>query len=373
MPGAAAGGASAGGATPRSLDADLDRALRRLLDRCTFPPAGTTVTCGVSGGADSAALLVLAVRAGCDVTAVHVDHGLRPGSATEAEHVAGVAARLGARFEARTAPIAPGPNLEARARDARHRALGPHALLGHTADDQAETVLLAMLRGAGLAGLAGMGPAQHPILGLRRADTVALCAALDLAVVDDPSNRSPAHRRNRVRHELLPLLDQIAERDVAALLARRAELLRDDAALLDALAESLDPTDARALTRAPLPLARRAVRRWLAPSLGGYPPDAAAVERVLAVARGKSVACEVAGTTPGGVRVARTRGRLRVTPAVPSSMLEKKLGNEPVSPKEGSAAEVVSPPNGTEAEGQVGTRHPAPQLLVGDQGQAGDL
>ena len=285
----------------------------QLLDRCTFPLPDTGVVCGVSGGADSSALLVLAVLAGCEVTAVHVDHGLREGSIEEASVVEDLAALIGARFEPRTAVVAPGPNLEARARAARHGALGPHALLGHTADDQAETVLLAMLRGAGLAGLAGMTPARHPILGLRRAETVALVEALGLHPVDDPTNASPVHRRNRVRHELLPLLDDLAERDVAALLARQAALLRDDAELLDELATDVDPGDARALGAAPAPLARRAVRRWLAPLLGGYPPDAAAVERVLAVARGEAVACEVAGSSGGPLRIVRSHGKLRVT------------------------------------------------------------
>ena len=285
----------------------------QLLGRCTFPVAGTRVVCGVSGGADSSALVVLAVLAGCEATAVHVDHSLREGSADEANVVERLAALVGACFEARTAIVMPGPNLEARARTARHRALGTDALLGHTADDQAETVLLAMLRGSGLAGLAGIAPARHPILGLRRAETVALVTALGLHPIDDPTNDSPVHRRNRVRHELLPLLDDLAERDVAALLARQAALLRDDSELLDELATDLDPGDARALGAAPAALARRAVRRWLAPLLGGYPPDAAAVGRVLAVARGEAQACEVAGVEGGPLRIARSRGKLRVT------------------------------------------------------------
>jgi tRNA(Ile)-lysidine synthase len=126
--------------------------------------------------------------------------------------------------------------------------------------------------------------------------------------VEDPSNADPAHRRNRVRHEVLPLLDRVAERDVAALLARTAALVGDDAALLDDLAAALDPTDAAALAAAPVPLARRAVRRWLVAAAPPYPPDAATVERVLAVARGEHRATEVGG----GRRVARTAGRLRL-------------------------------------------------------------
>jgi len=281
----------------------LARVAAPLLARCSFPPAGTAVTCAVSGGADSTALLALAVAAGCRATAVHVDHGLRPGSADEADSVAANAARLGAAFEAVRVEVADGPNLEARARAARYAVLPAAVLTGHTADDQAETILVNLLRGSGLDGLAGMGPDRHPLLGLRRSETRAVCAGLDLPIVDDPSNADPRHRRNRIRHELLPLLDAIAERDVAAVLARQAGALRAEAELLDALAAALDPTDAAALAAAPPALARRAVRRWLADP---YPPDAAAVERVLAVARGEAVACEV----DGGRRIRRSGMRL---------------------------------------------------------------
>jgi tRNA(Ile)-lysidine synthase len=276
-----------------------------LLARCTFPPRGTEVTCAVSGGADSLALLVLAVEAGCRVTATHVDHGLRPGSEAEAGVVAGAAARFGAAFRSERAVVAPGPNLEARARAARYAVLPADVLTGHTADDQAETVLLNLLRGAGLDGLAGMAPDGHPLLALRRAETRTLVAACGLKPVEDPSNADPAFRRNRVRAEVLPLLDAVAGRDVAAVLARQATLLRDEAALLDALAAAVDPSDARALAAAPPPLARRAVRRWL---IAGreHPPSAAAVERVLAVARGEVRATEV----DDGRRVSRHQGRL---------------------------------------------------------------
>ncbi|MGE3620187.1 MAG: tRNA lysidine(34) synthetase TilS [Acidimicrobiia bacterium] len=279
-----------------------------LLARCDLPPPGTPVTCAVSGGADSLALLVLATEAGCRATAVHVDHGLRPGSAAEAEVVAAAAAARGAGFRAERVEVAPGPNLEARARVARYAALGPGALTGHTADDLAETVLLNLVRGAGLDGLAGFDPSRRPLRRLRRAETAALCVAVGLDPVRDPSNEDPAFRRNRVRHELLPLLDAIAERDVVPLLARQAELARADRSLLDELAAGLDPTDARALAAAPLPLARRAVRRWLRTGPERHPPSSAEVERVLAVARGEAVACELGG----GRRVVRSAQRLRV-------------------------------------------------------------
>ena len=157
--------------------------------------------------------------------------------------------------------MAPGPNLEARARAARYGVLPADVLTGHTADDQAETVLLNLLRGAGLDGLAGIAPGpRHPILALRRHETRALCQAVGLTPVDDPTNADPAFRRNRVRHELLPLLDDIAGRDVVAVLARQAAAPAGTRpTLLDGLAAALDPTDARALAAAPAALARRAV------------------------------------------------------------------------------------------------------------------
>ncbi|NBU15911.1 MAG: tRNA(Ile)-lysidine synthetase, partial [Actinobacteria bacterium] len=129
-----------------------------LLARCNFPPPGTAADCAVSGGPDSMALLVLAVAHGLDVTAVHVDHSIRPGSARDAGLIAPVAARLGAKFVTRTVTVEPGPNLEARARQARFAALPPGSMTGHTADDQAETVLINLLRGAGTAGLSAMEP-----------------------------------------------------------------------------------------------------------------------------------------------------------------------------------------------------------------------
>ena len=211
--------------------------------------------------------------------------------------------------------MAPGPNLEARARAARFAVLPAGVATGHTMDDQAETILVNLLRGAGADGLAGMetGP-RHPILGLRRHETVALCAAAGLAPVCDESNDDPAFVRNRIRHELLPLCTQVAGRDPVPLLARQAGVLRGEVALLDALADELlpDPTDAKAVTAAPRPLARRALRRWLRQAGGGeHPPSLAEVDRTLAVAAGAAVGTELTG----GQRVRRTRGRLRVEPA----------------------------------------------------------
>ena len=279
-----------------------------LLARCCF--AAGSIDAAVSGGVDSLALLVLAVATGRPVTAFHVDHGLRPGSAAEAEQVAAAAAALGAGFRALSVTVDPGPNLEARARAARRAVLPPGVATGHTADDQAETVLLNLIRGAGLTGLAGMraGP-RHPILALRRAETERLCAEAGLEPLRDPSNADGRFRRNRVRHEVLPLLEAVAERDVAGVVARQAGLLGEDEDLLESLAAAVDPTSVGALAGAPAPLARRALRRWLA-SDEGYPPSAAAIERVMAVVRLETSAAEI----EGGVMVSRSAGRLRLQP-----------------------------------------------------------
>jgi tRNA(Ile)-lysidine synthase len=263
----------------------------------------------VSGGADSLALLALAVIADCDVVAHHVDHGLREGSHQDVRVVNGLATALGVEVVVHRVEVAPGSNLEARARSARLGALPAGVATGHTADDQAETVLLNLLRGAATDGLSGMlaGP-RHPILGLRRAETHRLCSELGLFPVEDPTNRDPAYLRNRIRHELLPMLCELAGRDVVPVLARQAGLLADDAALLGELAAALDPTDAKAVANAPAAIGRRAVREWLR---SGHPPDLATVERVLSVATGGALAADVGS----GRSVRRSQGRLRLEPA----------------------------------------------------------
>jgi tRNA(Ile)-lysidine synthase len=287
-----------------------------LLPRCRFPAPGTAVSCAVSGGADSLALLVLACQAGLKVTAIHVDHGLRPGSAAEAARVEGAAARFGAAFEARRVSVGAGPNQEARARRARYDALPEGVLTGHTADDQAETVLLNLLRGAGADGLAGMrihGRVSRPLLDLRGHETRALCEELSLSVFQDPTNDDLGFTRNRVRHVLLPLMAELAGRDLVPVLARQAGILAAEVELLDELAARVDPCDARALAGAEPALARRAVRQWLRADAAPehHPPTSAEVERVLDVARGRVVACQVSG----GRHVRRSGGRLRLTGA----------------------------------------------------------
>ncbi len=299
--------------------ADASVMIAQLLERCTFART-PDLALAVSGGPDSLAMLALACQTNVAVTAFHVDHQLRPGSSEEANVVASAAERLGAGFEALTVAVAPGPNLEERARIARFDVLPRGAATGHTADDQAETVVLALLRGSAWAGLSGMDPGPtKPILGLRRAETVGLCAHLGLTPVEDPSNNDPAFRRNRVRHELMPLLNDIAERDVVPVLARQAGLLRQGGHVLGQLAEQLDPTDAKALAGAHPAVAREAVRNWLWTQTGAaHPPDLAAVDRVLGVARLEATATEVSGA----FRVERSQQQLRIVPitrAAPAS------------------------------------------------------
>lgn len=289
-----------------------------VLDGVDLTGLVAPVVVACSGGADSLGLLAIVAAAGLDPVAVHVDHGLRPGSAHDASAVARAAALLGVRVHATAVTVAAGGNLEERSRDARYAALeaarielgATAVLVAHTADDQAETVLLNLLRGSGARGLSGMparrGTVVRPLLGVRRADVRAVCAAHGLVPVEDPSNQDLAHRRNWVRHHALPALSDGAQRDLVPVLNRQAAVLRAEADLLDELAGALlaeagaaQPT-AKVLAGAHPALARRAVRQWL----GSPPPSLAEVERVLTVARGECRAAELAG----GRRVWRQNG-----------------------------------------------------------------
>jgi len=299
--------------------AEVDALVKRLVG---LHDVRAPVVVGCSGGPDSLALLVLASAAGLDPVAVHVDHGSRPDSNADGAAVAARAAQLGVSARTEQVEVSRGPNYEARARAARYAALerarhdaGASAvLIGHTADDQAETVLLNVLRGSASAGLGAM-PARRdlivrPLLEVRRADTEALCAAMGWEPVRDPSNDDVTLRRNWIRHEILPALSAGAGRDLVPVLARQAAILRDESDYLDSLARAAWPADgarpARPLTEMPPVLARRSVRLWLGPP----PPSLDEVERVLDVARGDVRATEVAG----GRRVWRTGGHLHVEP-----------------------------------------------------------
>jgi tRNA(Ile)-lysidine synthase len=280
---------------------------------------GTSVVVACSGGPDSLALLALTAAADIAVEAVHVDHGLRDGTASDFAVVADAAGALGVRARSVRIDVGSGGNLEARARDARYAALDAArveagaalVLVGHTADDQAETVLLNLLRGAATAGLAAMrevhGTIVRPLLGLRRADTTEICARLRFVPVVDPMNSDGRFRRVWLRREVIPTLEAGAGRDLPALLARQAEVLRDETDLLEslatlALADAGDPPRIAVLAALDPALARRAVRQWL----GGRPASLATVDAVLAVVRGERRAVEV----PGGARVVRRGGRL---------------------------------------------------------------
>ena len=284
-----------------------------LLTRCTFPAAGTAVACGLSGGPDSAALVALASAKGLEVTAWHVDHGLRPSAGADAESARAIADRFGAGFELRRVQVDLGPNLEARARAARYGAMPGDVLVGHTADDRAETVLFNIGRGGGLAGAAaphaGVG---RPLLGLRRFETHTLCEQLGLPTVRDPMNDDLSFSRVAIRNEVMPALARALGRDPVPLLNRHADLASQALDVIADLAAGLDRTSAAALVAAPRAVATEALRGWIAETVGSA-PTAASIDRVLDVAEGRRVATEITG----GHRVARTAGRLRVEPRHP--------------------------------------------------------
>jgi tRNA(Ile)-lysidine synthase len=244
-----------------------------------------------SGGADSLALAFaaryVAIRRYLEYAAVVIDHGLQDGSAEVAGRARQHLERLGyadvtvTTVEVdQTAPVGP----EAAARQARYRALDTEArarsatvLLGHTIDDQAETVLLGLARGSGGRSLAGMAPrAGHllrPFLHIRRATTEQACAELGLSPWQDPHNTDRRFTRVRVRESVLPTLENELGPGVTEALARTAELLRDDTELLDRLASDAyrtteglggtDTLDCAALESQPAALRRRILRLWL--------------------------------------------------------------------------------------------------------------
>jgi tRNA(Ile)-lysidine synthase len=239
-------------------------AVRLAVRRClTGLPGGSMVLVACSGGPDSLALAAatafVAPRLGLAAGLVTVDHGLQDGSADRARSMASWAGTAGfAPVEVATVDVAGLPGgPEAAARTARYAALAAAAdrlgattvLLGHTQDDQAETMLLALARGAGPRGLSGMphrrGILARPLLDVSRADTRKACAALGLATWDDPHNTDPAYARSRVRADALPALIAALGPAVVDNLARTATQLAADNAALDALA-----TDALAAARA---------------------------------------------------------------------------------------------------------------------------
>jgi tRNA(Ile)-lysidine synthase len=287
-----------------------------------------------SGGADSLALAAAiafeAPRAGVPAGAVTVDHGLQDGSAARAEETAGLLRNLGlSPVTIVRAHVGSTGGPEAAARSARYGALasvaasqGARVALGHTLDDQAETVLLGLGRGSGPRSVAGMVEIRaddgitwwRPLLAIRRTTTRAACAAQELPVWDDPWNADPAYTRVRLRDEVLPLLEDVLG-GVAPALARTAAQLREDLEALDALAAAALPPGEELpvdeVAGLPAALRRRVLRLWL---LERAVPDLqavhlAAVDALLTRWRGQGRI-----DLPGGAGVVRTSGRLVLLP-----------------------------------------------------------
>jgi tRNA(Ile)-lysidine synthase len=309
-------------------------ALRRLL---TGLPPDSLVLVACSGGADSLALAgaaaFVAPRLGLCAGLVTVDHGLQAGSVSRAAEVAAWGTRIGlAPATVETVAVTGPGGPEAAARSARYAALTGAAtavgaaavLLGHTRDDQAETVLLALARGAGPRGLAGMPSRRtrdgvvflRPFLPVSRADTRAACAELGLTPWEDPHNVDPAYARARVRAAMPILVDALGP-DVVPNLARTAALVAADLAALDELAtaaEVADPDGAlRVVDLAALPAAlrTRVLRRF---ALGLGAPGGAlsaihidALEALVVAWRGQGPVA-----LPGGIEVVRRADRIQV-------------------------------------------------------------
>ena len=298
----------------------LERADRSLLVACSGGPDSLALAAGVAHAARGA---------GLPYAGVVVDHGLQERSAEVADTARAALTGLGyadvtvVRVEVATDGSGP----EAAGRDARYAVLttesavrGATLLLGHTRDDQAETVLLGLARGSGARSLAGMAPRAdgrlRPLLGLPRSTTVACCAELGLQPWSDPHNVDPAYARVRVRGRVLPVLEDELGPGVAAALARTAALLRADADLLDQLAADAAPDLARdggldcsGLSALPAALRTRVLRDWLR-TLGARGLSADHVAAVDALVTGWH------GQGPAhlpGVRVGRTDGFLRAT------------------------------------------------------------
>jgi tRNA(Ile)-lysidine synthase len=303
---------------------------------------GDLVLVACSGGADSLALAAATAfvgqRAALRVGAVTVDHGLQGGSAERAEAVAEALRKLELDpVEIATVQVGTVGGPEGAARTARYGALDAAAerlaaaavLLGHTADDQAETVLLGLTRGSGPRALAGMpartGRYRRPLLGLTRAEVRAACLAEGLEPWDDPHNADPAYTRSRIRHEVLPALEQSLGPGAAAALVRTARLLRADAEALDAIAAQAAADCARdggldcaALAALPGAVRTRVLRA--AAVAAGSPAGALALNHVEAVER---LVTHWRGqgpiALPGGVTAVRRCAILLLVPSPPGS------------------------------------------------------
>ncbi len=299
------------------VPAALLETVRRTIRRHSLATPSTRVLVALSGGPDSVALTHLMaglasagelVVAGC----AHFNHQLRPGADTDEQFAAGVAASLGlpwivAREDVGERARREGRSIEATAHDARHEFLerarveldADVVALGHTRDDQAETFLLRLIRGAGARGLAGMHPRHgaviRPLLECRRALLAAFLRDAGLGGVEDESNADPGVPRNRVRHELLPLLEQRFNASIVDVLADEAELARLEWDWMDRAASQLEPgicrfieervaIAARELAAMPGALARLLLRRQMSAAAGGRDIGLSHVEQALDLA-----------------------------------------------------------------------------------------
>jgi len=251
------------GAVPRArLHPAVARVREAVRSGLADLPHGTVVLVACSGGADSLALAAAtafeAPKLGVTAGAVVVDHGLQAGSKVTAEKAAEQCRGLGLDpVQVRAVEVGTDGGPEGAARTARYDALRDAAdelgadvvLLAHTRDDQAETVLLGLARGSGARSLAGMAPVagllRRPLLEVPRSATAAACIASGLRPWHDPHNDDPQYRRVRVRHEVLPVLEESLGPGVTEALARTAGLLRADADALDVLAADLAETAVR--------------------------------------------------------------------------------------------------------------------------------
>ncbi|WP_262850114.1 tRNA lysidine(34) synthetase TilS [Mumia quercus] len=316
------------------LDPVVARGRRAVSEALADLPADATVVLGVSGGADSLALAALTCfvvdARGGRVEALVVDHGLQEGSAEVAQRAAEQARALGAAAQVVRVEVGARGGPEAAARDARREALRAYAeevgaaavLLGHTRDDQAETVLLGLARGSGARSLAGMaarsGLWRRPLLALTRAETEQVCRALGVTWWDDPHNDDPRYARVRVRRTVLPVLERELGPGVGAALARTAAALRDDADALDDLARTatrkatLDDGSLDVEVLAALPRAVRTRVLRASALAAGAPAGDLTAAHVAGIDRLVTAWCGQGGPTlPGGLSV-RRRGRALV-------------------------------------------------------------
>ncbi|OHO32668.1 tRNA(Ile)-lysidine synthetase [Corynebacterium sp. HMSC034B08] len=266
---------------------------------------------GLSGGPDSLALVAAAAAEQKDVSVVVVDHGLQPGSAEIAERAAAVAREFG--FASTVANVTVGPgNVEAAAREARYAALlesGRDVWVAHTADDQAETLLLGALRGNPSGMAQRNGKIVRPFLHIRRADTVGACEELGLEVWHDPMNSDPAYRRVAMRQSIIPALTDLLGGDAVPALATTANRIAADQALIEQLADLTLTTSCVELEGDAGPVRRRRLARWLLDEGVRVQGDQlAAIEALVTNWRGQGPIA-----VGGGRSVARIDGKLVLT------------------------------------------------------------